>query len=198
MAKRAAIIRKLPAVETLGSTMVICTDKTGTLTENQMTVKRIATSSGTLDVSGVGYGPRGEITPTPDSVAIEMLRAGLLCNDSALHETGGVWQVSGDPTEAALLTSAVVVGLMALSLGHQTTAISGAVVGGVSSAMGAVFILLAVGARRSGEGERERECREQRHRRGPHAKRPPACGGGSATSARRSSRAASPAPCRRS
>jgi cation-transporting ATPase F len=106
MARRRAVIRKLPAVETLGSTMVICTDKTGTLTQNEMTVQRIAAGGQLLAVSGVGYGPAGEITPGPGPAAFEVLRAGLLCNDTALAEDEGRWQVAGDPTEAALLAAA--------------------------------------------------------------------------------------------
>jgi Ca2+-transporting ATPase len=106
MAKRRAVIRKLPAVETLGSTMVICTDKTGTLTQNEMTVQRVAAGGELLVVGGVGYGPVGEITPGPGPVALEVLRAGVLCNDTNLFEDEGRWQVAGDPTEAALLAAA--------------------------------------------------------------------------------------------
>ena len=111
MAKRRAIIRKLPAVETLGSTMVICTDKTGTLTQNEMTVQRVRAGGRDLRVSGVGYGPEGGIEPAPGPLALEVLRAGVLCNDTALAEEDGRWTVAGDPTEAALLTSATKGGL---------------------------------------------------------------------------------------
>ena len=111
MAKRRAIIRKLPAVETLGSTMVICTDKTGTLTQNEMTVQRLVAGGRESRVSGVGYGPAGEIEPGPSAGVREVLLAGLLCNDTALTETDGHWEVAGDPTEAALLTSAAKAGL---------------------------------------------------------------------------------------
>ena len=111
MARRRAIIRKLPAVETLGSTMVICTDKTGTLTENQMTVQRVEAGGQSVAVSGGGYAPAGDVSPAPGPAALETLRAGLLCNDTALVETDGRWDLAGDPTEAALLTSAGKAGL---------------------------------------------------------------------------------------
>lgn len=114
MAKKRAIIRKLPAVETLGSTTVICTDKTGTLTENQMTVQEIVAGDRTHRVSGTGYTPLvGTIDNQEDADGLslspalrECLRAGFLCNDSQLVEEAGVWQVHGDPTEGALLTAA--------------------------------------------------------------------------------------------
>ena len=113
MAKRRAIIRKLPAVETLGSTMVICTDKTGTLTQNEMTVQRLVAAGEESRVSGVGYGPEGDIVPGPSTAAREVLLAGLLCNDTALNQADGRYEVAGDPTEAALLTSAAKAGMVA-------------------------------------------------------------------------------------
>jgi cation-transporting ATPase F len=113
MAKRNAVIRKLPAVETLGSISVICSDKTGTLTQNQMTVQRIVVVGAQYDVSGVGYAPDGLISKNgevvqvkPGSALHECLAAGLLCNDSALVAEGDVWRIEGDPTEGALISSA--------------------------------------------------------------------------------------------
>ncbi len=118
MAKRKAIIRKLPAVETLGSTTVICSDKTGTLTENQMTVQAVMAGDAHYEVSGAGYAPLGRIVGqdeehTIDSAALkECLLAGVLCNDSLLLEKNGTWQVQGDPTEGALLAAAAKGGLL--------------------------------------------------------------------------------------
>ena len=111
MAKRRAIIRRLPAVETLGSTTVICSDKTGTLTENQMTVEAVHAGGRLYAVSGRGYAPAGEITaegqPSPLTGALrECLVAGVLCNDAALFKRDGKWSIDGDPTEAALLVAA--------------------------------------------------------------------------------------------
>jgi len=118
MAKRKAIIRKLPAVETLGSTTVICSDKTGTLTENQMTVRRIYAGGEVFDVEGNGYAPEGKILLSGNalegkpSVALsETLLAGLLCNDSRLAETDRHWRTEGDPTEGALIAVAAKAGL---------------------------------------------------------------------------------------
>ena len=108
MARRRAIIRNLPAVETLGSTTVIASDKTGTLTQNQMTVQEVFTMGGFYEVSGVGYQPVGEISGDweNDTALLETFKAGLLCNDSQLVESEGRWNVQGDPTEGALLVSA--------------------------------------------------------------------------------------------
>ncbi|MCX7718375.1 MAG: cation-transporting P-type ATPase [Candidatus Sumerlaeaceae bacterium] len=119
MANRRAIIRKLPAVETLGSTTVICSDKTGTLTRNEMTVQRLVTPKGEYSLTGVGYTPQGELQDAqgnalgavPDDVAL-LLRAGLLCNDAALARgDDGAWRITGDPTEGALVVSAAKCGL---------------------------------------------------------------------------------------
>jgi Ca2+-transporting ATPase len=113
MAKRQAIIRKLPAVETLGSTTVICSDKTGTLTENQMTVREILAGGNVYEVTGTGYDPAGELRLDGAAVTVvehpalaECLLAGVLCNDSVILHEDGRRRVQGDPTEAALLVAA--------------------------------------------------------------------------------------------
>ena len=118
MAKRRAIIRKLPAVETLGSTTVICSDKTGTLTQNAMTVRQVVVGDSVCDVSGNGYEPEGELTldgkrltPVDAPGISECLLAGLLCNDSALVKKDGRWDAQGDPTEVALIVAAHKAGL---------------------------------------------------------------------------------------
>jgi len=118
MAKRHAIIRHLPAVETLGSTTVICSDKTGTLTRNEMTVQRLWAGGESADVAGVGYAPDGEISNNGGRLDIqrspamlELLRAGLLCNDAVLKQDEGSWKIEGDPTEGALLVAAGKAGL---------------------------------------------------------------------------------------
>ena len=118
MAKKHAIIRKLPAVETLGSTTVICSDKTGTLTKNQMTVQQVFTISNTYEVTGIGYEPKGTFLPEilndhliDDPVIRECLMAGMLCNDSNLVIIDNNWRIEGDPTEGSLLVSAAKYGL---------------------------------------------------------------------------------------
>lgn len=117
MASRRAIVRKLPAVETLGSTTTICTDKTGTLTRNEMTVQALWTPVGVFEVTGVGYKPAGELRQTgkvvdhiPDAVK-QLLLDGALCNDSAVISEGETWKLSGDPTEGALVTVAMKFGV---------------------------------------------------------------------------------------
>jgi cation-transporting ATPase F len=119
MARRRAIIRKLAAVEALGSTTVICSDKTGTLTQNQMTVRQILAGGLRYQTSGAGYEPSGQITHQGEVAALDKLpalagclRSGLLCNDSTLTQEGDLWQVQGDPTEGALIVSALKGGWM--------------------------------------------------------------------------------------
>ena len=119
MAQRHAIIRRMPAVETLGSTTVICSDKTGTLTQNQMTVQEVCTGEACYEFSGVGYAPQGEVVyngvtidPAAHTALVECLTAGLLCNDSRLLNNDGQWGIEGDPTEVALISAAVKAGLL--------------------------------------------------------------------------------------
>jgi Ca2+-transporting ATPase len=108
--QKKALVRNLSSVETLGSCDVICTDKTGTLTENQMTVRYAWTLDGEATLSGTGYEPRGEVA---GEVAPLLFRCGLLCNNANLFEEDGGWKISGDPTEGALLTSAAKAGITA-------------------------------------------------------------------------------------
>ena len=113
MARRNAIVRRLPAIETLGSVSVICTDKTGTLTRNEMAVASVVTNDSVLAVAEAGYAPVGKIllgdrpvTPTEFPLLAELGRVAALCNDAALHEHEGEWTVEGDPMEGALLAFA--------------------------------------------------------------------------------------------
>jgi magnesium-transporting ATPase (P-type) len=124
MAHRRAIIRKLPAVETLGSTSVICSDKTGTLTRNEMTVQAVWASGELLEVEGIGWGGEGGFkrvgAPTaPSEAATRLLEAAALCSDATVEAAGGAWAVSGDPTEAALVVAARKAGLEVVALRAQ-------------------------------------------------------------------------------
>lgn len=117
MARRNAIVRRLPAVETLGCTTFICSDKTGTLTRNEMTVRRIWLDGHTIEVTGVGYEPEGTFISGSDPVKDEdedlrlLLRAAVLCNDAHLAQEGETWSIVGDPTEGALVVAAAKAGL---------------------------------------------------------------------------------------
>ncbi|MGB8991686.1 MAG: cation-translocating P-type ATPase [Desulfobaccales bacterium] len=110
MARRRAIVKRLPAVETMGCTTVICTDKTGTLTKNEMTARRLFLDGRLIDVSGSGYDPAGTFQAGGTAVQAQdhpvlawAARVAMLCNDAALEEIDGTWTVRGDPTEGALL-----------------------------------------------------------------------------------------------
>ncbi len=116
MARRNAIIRRLPAVETLGSVSRICSDKTGTLTRNEMVVTSLATAENFYEVTGSGYSPEGGILldgrPAGDARVITLMaRASALCNESDIHEEDGTWKLTGDPTEGALLPFAAKAGV---------------------------------------------------------------------------------------
>ena len=127
MARRNAAIRQLPAVETLGATSVICSDKTGTLTRNEMTVRRLEASSGRMMVSGSGYVPEGQLTAetaanvedTRPADIDSLILAGLLCNDAQLNHIAGEWHVIGDPMEGALVALAMKAGLEPESTRHE-------------------------------------------------------------------------------
>lgn len=106
MAQRNAIVRRLPAIETIGSVSVVCSDKTGTLTRNEMVVSAVVTAAGVLEIGGEGYAPRGEVTGGDPSTLAPLARAAALCNDARLVEADGDWQVEGDPMEGALIALA--------------------------------------------------------------------------------------------
>ncbi|MBI4683680.1 MAG: cation-translocating P-type ATPase [Nitrospirae bacterium] len=115
MAKNHALVRKMSAVETLGCTTVICSDKTGTLTKGEMTVRKIFSEQKLIEVSGAGYAPIGEFKGADisksNSYLHMFLKSGTLCNDSDLHEKDGKWLIKGDPTEGALVVSAAKAGI---------------------------------------------------------------------------------------
>jgi len=118
MARRNAIIRRLPAVETLGAVTVICSDKTGTLTHNEMTVRTITTPANLFELGGTGYDPHGvillsnrDVLPEERPLLLEVVRAAVLCNDASLEQSNSDWLVHGDPMEGALLVSGLKAGL---------------------------------------------------------------------------------------
>lgn len=128
MARRNAIVRKLPAVETLGSATIICSDKTGTLTENQMTVQEIYAGENNYRITGQGYNPEGAIAQgteddtteiAPNAALQECMLSGLLCNDSQLEQKDGKWVVVGDPTEGALITAGLKAGFLSADLARS-------------------------------------------------------------------------------
>jgi Ca2+-transporting ATPase len=126
MVKRHALIRKLPAVETLGSVTNICSDKTGTLTQNKMVVQAIHPSTGSIQITGEGYEPEGEfwlggqrIDPVDYPDVRSLLTASLLCNDAILQKEAGEWEILGDPTEGALVVAAAKAGLQQQRLIHD-------------------------------------------------------------------------------
>jgi Ca2+-transporting ATPase len=131
MVQRHALIRKLPAVETLGSTTYICSDKTGTLTEDKMTIRRIFADGKLIDITGVGYEPKGEfhvggkvLNPQGNAALQKLLHIGSLCNDTTLNSVNGVWSIKGDPTEGALVVTAAKAGLWQEELQIQFPRIS--------------------------------------------------------------------------
>jgi potassium/sodium efflux P-type ATPase len=121
MAKRNALVRRLSAVETLSATTVICTDKTGTLTKNEMTVRRLWLPGGELEINGSGYNPTGQVQFTDDAQIPHvklLLAASALCCNARLNHQSHTWQAIGDPTEAALLVAAIKMKLSLEELQH--------------------------------------------------------------------------------
>ena len=126
MARQRSIVRKLASVETLGCTTVICSDKTGTLTKNEMTVSKIYVNGGVIEVSGSGYEPKGEFLrngapfdPKNDKSVELLLKIGALCNNASLRKEGERWTMIGDPTEGALVTVAAKAGLWQEELAEE-------------------------------------------------------------------------------
>jgi len=119
MAHQRALVKRLSSVETLGSASVVCSDKTGTLTKNEMTIEKVVTGSGEVDVTGSGYRPEGELMvggrPLDDAVLLDEVRlvlgGGSLASDAVLRQDGGTWTIQGDPTEGAFLVAEAKIGL---------------------------------------------------------------------------------------
>ena len=131
MAKQKAIVRRLASVETLGSTTVICSDKTGTLTKNEMTVTRIHSSNRTIEVTGTGYQPKGEfmengakVNPVDDAQLVKLLRISALNNDSTIQLNNGNWICFGDPTEGAFVVAAEKAGIPVKALKEEYPRVS--------------------------------------------------------------------------
>jgi Ca2+-transporting ATPase len=131
MVRRRALLRRLPAAETLGAATVICTDKTGTLTQNEMTVQRVWLPSGEIEVTGVGYAPTGhfgvnghKIDHTSRRDLLDLLETGLHCNHARLYEDADGWHKIGEPTEAALVVAARKAGLDPDEAFHSVTEFS--------------------------------------------------------------------------
>ncbi|MGB3201339.1 MAG: cation-translocating P-type ATPase [Nodosilinea sp.] len=127
MVRRHALIRKLPAVETLGSVTTICSDKTGTLTQNKMVVQQVKTVDHQFEVTGEGYAPVGNLIENGSAIALQadpalqaLLMACALCNDATLNQSGTIWTLLGDPTEGALLAVAGKGGFDQATLGQQS------------------------------------------------------------------------------
>ncbi len=128
MSRRSAVVRRLPAVETLGTVTVICSDKTGTLTKNEMTVTHIYSNGQNYAVTGVGYEPDGHfkddlgeaVVPLSNKNLMFMLMGGLLCSDAELQKANGTWRVIGDPTEGALVVAAAKTGLRKAELEKES------------------------------------------------------------------------------
>jgi Ca2+-transporting ATPase len=128
MAKNNALVRRMPAVETLGCTTVICSDKTGTLTRGEMTIRRVFLGDQMIDVGGVGYLPEGGFSviagsggPAAETPAFQtLMKTGVLCSDAELEHTADQWRIKGDPTEGALVVLAAKAGLNARDLRRET------------------------------------------------------------------------------
>jgi len=128
MAKKNALMRRLASVETLGCTSVICADKTGTLTKNEMAVLHFWIGGKQFDITGIGYEPKGDflangakIDPNQESDLLFALKIGVLCNNAELNQNEGLWKIAGDPTEGALLVAAAKAGLWKKDLEQESS-----------------------------------------------------------------------------